>query len=218
MDESLSRYARLGIIHPMLWPDIASSGAPVADTVERIAADTDFDAIELAPIADPADLARVRGILESARMSVALAAQPMLLGQRLDLNAQDPAHRAEAVEAAQGAIDHAVDLGAESCIVLSGPDPGPIDRAKATDLLVDSLRWLCDYAGHKGDVRVVLETFDRVAYGKNRLVGPSIEAAELARRVRQDFPAFGLALDLSHLPLLDESPQTAIAAVGDHLA
>jgi sugar phosphate isomerase/epimerase len=217
VDESLSHYARLGIIHPMLWPDVVRSGGPIADTVERLAADTDFDAVELAPVDDPADLARVRSILESGRMAAVLGAQPVLLGRKLDLNAQDEAHRSEAVEAVKGVIDQAAELGAERCVVLSGPDPGPIDRARATGLLVDSLRWLCDYACHKGNVQVGLETFDRVPFGKNCLIGPSVEAADVAQRVRKEFPSFGLVLDLSHLPLLDETPQAAIAAVGEHL-
>jgi sugar phosphate isomerase/epimerase len=215
--ESLSHYARLGIIHPMLWPDVVRSGGPIADTVERLAADAEFEAVELAPIDDPADLARVRAVLESARMAAALGAQPVLLGRKLDLNAQDEAHRSEAVEAVKRVIDQASELGAERCVVLSGPDPGPIERDKATDLLVDSLRWLCDYADHKGGVQVGLETFDRVRFGKNCLVGPSVEAAEVAQRVRKEFPSFGLVLDLSHLPLLDETPRAAIAAVGEHL-
>jgi sugar phosphate isomerase/epimerase len=218
VDESLSHYARLGIIHPMLWPDVVRGGGPIADTVARLAADADFDAVELAPVDDPADLARVRSVVDSARMSAVLGAQPVLLGRKLDLNAPDEARRSEAVEAVKRVIDQAAELGAERCVVLSGPDPGPIDRAKATDLLVDSLRWLCDYADHNGGVQVGLETFDRVPYGKNCLIGPSVEAADVAQRVRREFPSFGLVLDLSHLPLLDESSQAAVAAVGEHLA
>ncbi|NQT50644.1 TIM barrel protein, partial [bacterium] len=179
--------------------------------------DTDFDAIEVTRIAD-ADVRRTaRGLAATAGVALAFGAQPILLGGQLDLNALDEAARAQAIDAVRDGIDQAYELGATGCAVLSGPDPGLAHRHQATDLLVDSLKWLCDYAAHKGDLPIVLETFDRKPFGKNCLIGPSTEAAEVARRVRQHFPSFGLLLDLSHLPLLDESPRDAIRAVGDAL-
>ncbi len=217
MDEPLARCARIGIIHFMLWPEVMSGDGPIVATVERLVADTAFDAIEVTRIDDAEARARVRGLCESARVTVAFGAPPILLGGKLDLNSLDEARRTEAIEAVKGGIDQAADLGAEGCAVLSGPDPGLAHRDEATGLLVDSLKWLCDYAAQKGDLPIVLETFDRKPFGKNCLIGPSAEAAEVARRVRRQFPSFGLMLDLSHLPLLDESPREAIRTVGDAL-
>ena len=217
MDEPLSRYARLGIIHFMLWPECMKGGGPILATLERLAAHTAFDAVEVTRIADGEVRHQARQLLDTARMTVAMGAQPILLGGKLDLNAADEADRARAIEAVQEAIDQAYSLEACGCAVLSGPDPGPADRAKATGLLVDSLKWLCDYSAQKGDIPIVLETFDRVPFGKNALIGPSAEAAEVAERVRRDFPTFGLMLDLSHLPLLGETPRQAIGAVREFL-
>ena len=217
MDEPLARYARVGIIHFMLWPEVMSGDGPIAPTIERIAADTCFDAIEVTRINDEETRHQMRELLATARMTVGFGAQPILLGGKLDLNAPDDAGRTRAVEAVQDAIDQAYSLDADGCAVLSGPDPGPGGRAKATDRLVDSLKWLCDYSAQKGDIPIVLETFDRVEFGKNCLIGPSVEAAEVARRVRGDFPSFGLMVDLSHLPLLGETPREAIGAVREFL-
>ena len=201
----------------MLWPQLASGEGPILETLERLVADTFFQAVEVTRIADEQTRLLARGLCETARVAVAFAAQPMLLGAKLSLNDPDDAARARAVEVAKEGIDQAYSLGAEACAVLSGPDPGPADRAKATDLLVDSLKWLCDYAAQKGELRVELETFDRQPFAKNCLMGPSTEAAEVARRVRAQFPSFGLLIDLSHLPLLEESPRQAVRAVGDFL-
>ncbi len=217
MDQPLARYARVGIIHFMLWPETMSGDGPILDTLGRLAADADFHAVEVTRINDPATRRQARALLETAHMTVGFGAQPILLGGKLDLNAADDAARTEAVEAVEGAIDQAADLGAHACAVLSGPDPGPDDRARATGRLIDSLKWLCDYAAQKGGLAIVLETFDRVSFGKNCLIGPSDEAAEVAARVRRDFPSFGLMIDLSHLPLLDETPQQAVEAVGECL-
>ena len=217
MNEPLSHYARVGIIHFMLWPQTMSGDGPIVETIERLAADSDFDAVEVTRINDPATRARVRATLETARMTVAFGAQPILLGGKLDLNAPGDAARAAAIEAVKQAIDQAADLGAAGLAVLSGPDPGPAGRDAATGRLVDSLKWLADYAAHKGDLPIVLETFDRVPFGKNCLIGPNAEAAEVARRVRRDFPSFGLMIDLSHLPLQGETPQQAVAATREFL-
>jgi len=217
VDEPLARYARLGIIPCMLWPETQRGEGPVVQSVERIAADPDFEAIEVTRIADDAARLRVREILDSARMAAVFAAQPILLGRKLDLNAPDEAARTRAIEAVQEGIDQAYSLGAAACALLSGPDPGPAERARATERLVESLKWLCDYSAQKGDMRIELETFDRQPFAKNCLIGPNAEAAEVARRVRKDFPTFGLLLDLSHLPLQDETPRQAVAAVRDCL-
>ena len=217
MDEPLSRYARVGIIHFMLWPEVAGGDGPIVETLERLVADTYFSAIEVTRINDAETRHQVRELLATARTAVAFGAPPLRRGGKLDRNAPDDADRTRAVEAVQAAIDQAYSLDAAGCAVLSGPDPGPDGRARATDRLVDSLKWLCDYSAQKGDIPIVLETFDRVAFGKNCLIGPSTEAAEVARRVRADFPAFGLMLDLSHLPLLGETPRQAVGTVREFL-
>ena len=217
MEEPLARYARLGIIHFMLWPETAKGEGPIVETIERLAADTYFDAIEVTRIADDEIRHTVREMLITARMTVAFGAQPVLLAGKLDLNAADEAERMRAIEAVKSCINQAYSLEAIGCAVLSGTDPGPENRRQAADLLIDSLKWLCDYSAQKGEIAIVLETFDRVPFGKNCLIGPSEEAADIARRVRKDFPAFGLMLDLSHLPLLEETPHQAVSAVGDYL-
>jgi sugar phosphate isomerase/epimerase len=217
MNEPISQLARVGIIHFMLWPQTMSGEGPILETVERLAADAGFDAIEVTRIHDPETRRRVRRVAETARVAVAFGAQPILLGGKLDLNAPGDTARTAAIEAMQEAIDQAVDLGAVGCAVLSGPDPGEAGRKVATDRLVESLKWLCDYAAHKGGMPIVLETFDRVAFGKNALIGPNAEAAEVARRVRRDFPSFGLMIDLSHLPLQGETAQQAVAATREFL-
>ena len=217
MEEPLARYARIGIIHFMLWPQTMKGTGPIAETVERLVADTDFDAIEVTQIADPDERSRVRGLLEVARVTCAFGAQPILLGGQHDLNALDEAKRAAAIDAVKRGIDQAHDLGAVGCGVLSGPDPGLPFRDQGVEALVDSLKWLCDYAAHQDGMPIALETFDRKPFGKNALIGPSDEAADVARRVRAHFPSFGLLLDLSHLPLLGETPRQALADVREFL-
>jgi sugar phosphate isomerase/epimerase len=62
-----------------------------------------------------------------------------------------------------------------------------------------------------------LETFDRVPFGKNCLIGPTRDAVEVSEAVRAKYDNFGIMLDLSHLPLQHEEPAEAIAMAGNHL-
>ena len=84
------------------------------------------------------------------------------------------------------------------------------------DLLIDSLKRLCEYSATK-KMSVALETFDRVPYGKNCLIGPNALAVEVSSRVRQEYPNFGIMLDLSHFPLQGEPTAYALSTAGEHL-
>ena len=94
--------------------------------------------------------------------------------------------------------------------------PAPEGRQQATDLLVDSLSQICAYASSKGNIKVVVETFDR-DIDKKALIGPNAEGVSLSQRIRQKHSNFGLMLDLSHLPLQHETSEQALRIAKDHL-
>lgn len=63
---------------------------------------------------------------------------------------------------------------------------------------------------------VTLETFDR-SVEKKSLIGPSLEAHQVAKAVKSKFPDFGLMYDMGHAPLLDEDPPEALRILKDDL-
>jgi len=213
MDGSFYEYMRVGVVHFMAFPECMQGEGPILETVTRIAEDPFFNAIELTRIRDDQTRQRVRSLLEASGMKVAYAAQPVVLGERLNLNASDEDARIQAIAALRVCVDEAVELGAESLALLSGPDPGESERDEAITRLAASLQDLCDYAFVQG-VKIVLETFDRTV-DKKALIGPSDDAVRLAELVNRN--NFGLLLDLSHLPLQFESPYKAIHTVQHHL-
>jgi len=214
MAESLHDFMKVGIIHFMAYPQCSGGEGPVVETFRALAQDCFFDVVEVTQVKDPAKRACVREIAEQARLDLAFGAQPILLGGKLDLNSPDEAKRQQAVQAVKEGLDQAEAMGCEDAAVLSGPVSD--DRDEARDRLVASLKELCAYAKPKGIV-VALETFDQVPYGKNCLIGPTCDAVKVSEAVREEYPDFGLLLDLSHLPLQNESAQEAIKAAGPHL-
>jgi sugar phosphate isomerase/epimerase len=135
--------------------------------------------------------------------------------QKLNLNSLVEEERQKAVRQVYRSIDEAAEMGAERVAVLSGPDPGDADRPKAWDALLASIREAAAYGQDKG-IAITLETFDRTI-DKKCLIGPSDYAEQFSREVRRDFPSFGLMYDLSHMPLLYETPEFALGTLKDHL-
>jgi sugar phosphate isomerase/epimerase len=216
MTEPIQNYARIGVVHFMAYKACIGGEGPILETLEKIALDPYFQVVEVTQMKDAATRRQARQLLEAAHMDVVFGAQPIVLLNKLDPNAADAATRKKAVKALKGGIDQAEELGAPGVGLLTGPDPGPKGRDKAVDLLVDSLNQLCEYAGGK-DMSVVLETFDRLPFGKNCLVGPNALAVEVSARVRREYPNFGLMLDLSHFPLQGETSAYALGTARDHI-
>lgn len=216
MQSPWSDYFRLGIVHFMAYPEVGSDESRMLPTIAAVAADADFEVVELKGVSDPSLRREIRRLCESAHLSVAYGAQPTVLGRRLNPNSLDEAERLHALQVLKQAVDEAVEMGAQGFALLSGIDPGEERRALACQALENSLVELCRYADEKASLPVVLEVFDR-SIEKNALVGPTALAAEIASRVRQQVENFGLMVDLSHLPLLNETAAEALTAAADYL-
>ncbi len=217
MEQSRDALIKMGIVHFMAFPQLGGGEGPWVETVEQIARDTFFSAIEITRILDHSVRREVRDICRLAQLAVGFGAHPVILGEKRDLNALEPARRREAVERMKELLDEAAFMEAESFVVLSGRDPGPEKREQAVEALVESLVELCRYSGQVGGPPVVIEAFDQ-AVDKCCLLGPAPLAARVAREVRRRQDNFGLLVDLSHIPLLDESPWEALEPVKEWLA
>ena len=216
MNCSLHSYMKVGIVQFMAFPETAKGEGPVLENMAKIAEDVFFGAVEITSIPDPKLRKQVARLLETAGLIVGFGAQPIELGNKLDLNSLEPATRKTAVDFMKKSIDEAYEVGARRFAVLSGPYPGD-DKAKAaTDALVDSLDQLNGYAKSQGSMGLVIEVFDRTI-DKKSLIGPTSEGVALSKALRQKYPDFGLMIDLSHLPLQFESAEQSLGLAAEHL-
>jgi sugar phosphate isomerase/epimerase len=204
MKDALQSYMQVGIVHFMAYPECMKGDGPIYETLTRIVEDEFFGAVEITWIKDPAERQRVKALLAASHMTVGYGAQPCLLSQKLNLNHFDPTERGRAVAQVKACIDEAAEVGAGAVAVLSGADPGE-RREEAFALLVDSVLDLCGHARGKG-LRFVLESFDS-KYDKKCLIGPAKDALALCQVIQKSYPDFGIMVDLSHLPIQDESPR-----------
>jgi sugar phosphate isomerase/epimerase len=215
MKDSLHDYMRVGFVHFMAYPQCMGGEGPILESIAKMAEDPFVEVLEITRAKDRSLHPKIRSIAEQAGVTLAFGAQPILLGGGLDLNHLDPVERKKAIDAVKLGIDQAEELGCIGVAVLSGKVSADRDAAKAR--LVSSLKEICAYA-HAKKLPVLLETFDQVPFGKNCLIGSTKDAIEVSAAVRNDFPSFGLMLDLSHLPLIGESSEYALKLAGEHLA
>jgi len=219
MQDPLEAYCRVGIVHPMAFPECLGGEGPIIETLSAIASDPFFSAVEVGWMKDAKVRQQAADVLRVSGIEVIFAAQAALMQQDLSLCDLDEATRAQALDGAKQLVDQAYELGASLMAVTSGPDPGEAERPRATEALIDSLKQLCQYAQEKAEesmLSISLENFDRDV-DKRQLVGPTKEAAEIAETVWNECSNFGLTMDLSHLPLLNERIDEAALSAVDHL-
>ncbi|MHB8629859.1 MAG: sugar phosphate isomerase/epimerase family protein [Aggregatilineales bacterium] len=215
MDNHWNAYCALSLVHFLAFPECQSGDGPILETVAQVAHDDFFSAIEISRINDSTIRMQVARLIEQSHMRVAFGAQPIILSGKLNLNSPDPSERQRSVETLKTYIPAAAEIGAKQFVILSGPDPVESERSLATHILIDSILQLCAY-GRVHGIRITLETFDRTV-DKKALIGPAVEAAALAVKVKADFPDFGILYDMGHMPLLDESPRPALNELKEHL-
>jgi len=209
---SIYRYMDLGIVHFKAFPQVVNGEGPVVETLKKIVEDDFWTAVEVGWIKDIKVRNEARKLLDISHMKVCYATQPRVFGQKLNLNAFDPAERKRALSGVKSGIDEAYHLGAACVRVLSGKDPGDDKRAEAKKIFADSLKELCRYTKELGDIQLYLKIFDR-SIDKESLIGHFQDAADVAEDVYKEFKNFGVLSDLSHFPLLNEKPEEAIPLV-----
>ena len=206
-----------GVIHPLIYLECRGGEGPILETLPTIVNDSDFGAIEIAPIKNPEVRQKAKALLAQSQLQVVyLPILPVLL-EKLEPGSANADLRKAAMTRLKVLIDEAIDLGSVMAMVQGPLDTAPDQREATTDRLIEDLQELCDYAvakSHKKQLFITFENFDR-DIEKKRLIGPTVEAAQMADSVNR--PNFGLTIDLSHLPLLGETSEHALTTAGRHL-
>jgi sugar phosphate isomerase/epimerase len=206
-----------GVVHPLIYLECRGGEGPILETLPTIINDSDFGAIEIAPIKNPEVRQKAKALLAQSQLQVVYLALLPLLLEMLEPGSGDPDKRKAALDRLKKLVDEAIDFGCGLAMIQGPLDPGPDQRAATTERLVEDIQALCDYAtaqSRQKQLFLTFENFDR-DIEKKRLIGPTVEAVAMADAINR--PNFGLTLDLSHLPLLRETPTEALHAAAPHL-
>ena len=215
MKEAITKYAKVGLILHVAYPEIGGGEGPVLDRLQRTIEDEFFDAVEITRIKDPAVRKEAARLLSLSHMTWAYGAQGLLLGPGLNLNDLDEEGRQKAVAAVKSGIDEAYEMGCADVQFLSGRYEEET-KEEAFQQLLRSTRELCDYAKTKGNMLLCHEVFD-YDVDKKSLVGPADLAARYGEIICGEYDNFGLLVDLSHIPLLHETIEQSLMPVLPYL-
>jgi len=215
MNESIHKYAKIGLIHFMAYPSTIKGEGPIEETIRKIAVDDYFDAIEITWIKDPELRKKVKQMLGSSHLSVAYGGQPRLLTTGQNINDLDESKRKIAVENLKEGIDEAIEMGAVGFGFLSGKYTED-KKEEAYQALVKSTKEICAYAKSKGNIKIAHEVFD-YDIDKRSLVGPVELAKRYAKETCAEFDNFGLMVDLSHIPILHETSRESLIPIKDYI-
>ncbi len=209
---SIYRYMKLGIVHFKAFPQATTGEGPIVETLRKIAEDDFWTAVEVGWMKDPKVRHEATKLLETSHLEVCYANQPRIFSQKLDLNSTDPKERKKAVGAMKNGVDEAFQLGASCMRVFSGKHPGEEKKEEAKKILIDSLREVCAYTNAQGPMGIYMKVFD-YDIDKCYLIGHFKDASDVAGVLHGEFPNFGVLADLSHFPLLRETPEASIPLV-----
>ncbi|GBG55580.1 xylose isomerase [Sporomusaceae bacterium FL31] len=215
MNESMRQYMKVGLIHFMAYPTVSKGEGPIEETFYKIAVDDYFEVAEITWMKDPATRKRVKKMIETAHLTVTYGAQPRLLTTGLNINDLNEAGRQQALASLKAGIDEAYEMGATAFAFLSGKYSEE-SKEEAYQALVQSTKEICAYAKSKGDMKVALEVFD-YDVDKKSIIGPVALAKRFAAEITAAYDNFGLMVDLSHLPLLHETPEESLIPIKDYI-
>ncbi len=204
---------KLGVVQFMAFPNSDQNPEALLASLKAIALDADFSLIEVTRMPDQETITKVRSLLDSAQLDCGFAATPVILRQSLNPSATDETVRKLAVDELRRCVDEAIDLGAKTLTLMSGPFGG--DEAGELRAFIKTLDEICAYAADRSSrepLLILVEPFDRNV-DKKALIGPSSLAGELASEMISRHRNFGLLVDLSHLPLLGETVDECLVSL-----
>jgi len=209
----------VGIVYPMIFPEVQNGKGPICESIKKILKDPFFGAVEISWIKNTDDKEKLSQLLNLSGITVIYGAGGPLSLMGLNLHSFNRNLRKKSVEEMKKFIDEAYFFNARIFEIIPSQDPGEKDRNKAKKFLIESLSELCEYAQKKASdytISISIENFDRTV-DKKLLLGPTKEAVDVVAKVKEKFNNVGLTIDLSHLPLIGETPEESLTAAAPYL-
>lgn len=213
MNEPLTKYARLGLVHHMLYARSLSDPAEHARTLKAFAARRDMETFDCclpygALFQDDTALA----IRHSGKKNVVFATHLFPL-RKISFCSTSYSEQAQARLIVSDLVRQAALIGATGFIFASGGPPPQEASPAHYEAFADFCRWLCAQLKPHG-ITALLEPFD-MDFDKCFLFGSTERCVELLESLGVD--NIGIELDYAHLPLMGEDFREATLTVAPWL-
>jgi len=213
-----SEVATPGLMLSNAWPvSRETEGATEAAIHEALAETSFFEALQIVDVPYPEERERITAFLKKTGKPMTYTLTRYLAKNGINLGDLNPESRKRGWEEAISKIREALDLGATTVGLVSGPRPeDPNKRQDALAALGESLTEICRAAGEMGDIRILVEPLDYNTHKKCTL-GTIEEGVALCRRVEKAGAALSLCLDTAHMVLNGESVPEAAKLADDYI-
>lgn len=221
MMNQLEKTASIGIVLPKLFPFQQSRPEQMISSLLTILEDPFFTAVEVSYIADKETRDLAAQYMKYSCVETIFNGGDAFRELQIDLSSLDPVVRDESIKKCQMLIDHCYEMDAKIMHIVTGKFEGEERKQQNINAFIASTMELCKYAKAKADAYeyelcISLEIGDRHV-DRRYLLGPTHEAVQAARTIQSEYNNFGLLLDQSHLPLMEEDPHKSLWLAKDFL-
>ncbi len=213
MNEDIRKFAKLGLVHHMLYPKSVYNSAYHADTLIEFSKRVDIDTFDCCVPYDKKERQKTIRALNKCEKEKCYALH-LFPAKKISLASLDKTEQEITRLVIKDQIKAASDINAKGFVFVSGADI-PEARKEAKEAFLSFCRWFCCELGKYG-ITALLEPFDRTI-DKKFLYGPIDECIELVDELSQEFGNIGIELDIAHLPLMGEGFESAIKRCGNRI-
>ena len=215
MKDDIRKYARLGLVHHMLYPDCGEKPEEHVTTLIALAKRDDIETFDCClPYGQEARQKLIPALRACGKADITFATHFFPL-RKISFCTTSITEQAQVRMIVRDMVAQAAAIGATGFIFPSGgPTPAAATPANHA-AFADFCRWLCGELKPHGIV-ALLEPFD-MTIDKKFLYGPTAACAALIDSLRSEVDNFGIELDMAHLPLMGETFEHAIRTVAPHL-
>lgn len=214
MKESIKDYARIGLVHHMLYHECMEKPDDHVKTLEEFVEREDIETFDCCIPYGEERRKRLISTIKNSGKEIVYAAHLFPL-RKISLASTSPQEQGliRLIFSDQIAIAKAIQ--ATGFITGSGADVPEYKRQEARLAFSDFCRWFCRELKPAG-ITALLEPFDRTI-DKKFLYGPTVECIELIQSLEPEVDNLGIELDIAHLPLMGETFEHAIKTTAPYL-
>lgn len=215
MREDIRQYARIGLVHHLLYPRCMEDPDDHLRTLQAFAERSDIETFDCClPYGDERRRMLTAAIRQCGKEDIAYAAH-LFPSRKIPFTTPVPHEQAQVRMIMKDMVEQAAAIGATGFIFASGGPP-PAEAADAHyAAFAGFCRWLCAELRPHG-IRAMLEPFDTDT-DKKFLYGPTAKCVEFIRRLEPETDNFGIELDMAHVVLMHETFADAIKTTAPYL-
>ncbi len=213
MTERIEEYAKLGLVHHLLYPACTADAEYHEKTLCEFVGRQDIEALDCCLPYGEERRRRMIPIVRNSGKDVSYALH-LFPSRKLSLATPDIQEQAINRLVIRDQIDMAAAIGATGFVFVSGADL-PDRRREAQEAFKDFCRWFCREMKPYG-ITALLEPFDRTI-DKKYLYGPIDDCVALVEEIGKEYDNIGIELDMAHLPLMFEEFTSSIRRCGRHI-